>query len=99
MIRNALMGAIQQKLVASGPIGTAILFDMGADGTIFLDGKASPPTVTDTGLAPDATVSVAASDLQKLMTGQLDPMKAYAFGKIKIRGDMGAVMKLSSLMR
>ena len=38
-----------------------------------------------------------ADDLNKLMNGDLNPMTAFMFGKLKVSGDMGVAMKLQSL--
>jgi len=46
----------------------------------------------------DCTISSSLSDLQKIISGDLNPMSAVMFGKIKIKGDMGVAMKLQSLM-
>jgi putative sterol carrier protein len=98
MIRDDIEQAMQQKLQGAAPIGATILFDLGADGTIFLDGKTTPPAVTGSGEAPNATIAVAAEDLRDMMAGRLDPMEAFALGKIEIDGDMEAAMKLGSLL-
>jgi putative sterol carrier protein len=97
MIRDDIEQTMQQKLRGAS-IGAAILFDLGSDGTIFLDGKAMPPTVSRSGASPDATIAVAAEDLRDMMAGALDPMEAFALGKIEIDGDMEAAMKLGALL-
>jgi putative sterol carrier protein len=44
-----------------------------------------------------ATVKLASSDAVKMMTGKLNPMVAFTTGKIKVEGDMQALMILQNL--
>lgn len=46
----------------------------------------------------DATIIMSQDDFQALTTGKLNPMAAFMQGKIKVDGDMGAVMKLQGLL-
>ena len=98
MIRDDLETAMRAKLQGSTPIDAVIEFDLGSDGVIVLDGKATPPTVAETGPAPDTTITVAASDLKEMLAGDLNPMEAFTLGKLEVDGDMGAAMKLGSLL-
>lgn len=43
---------------------------------------------------PDLTIRADAEDGVKLLTGQLDAMRAYMLGKIKVSGDLSLGMKL-----
>uniref|UniRef100_A0A8C1U036 SCP2 domain-containing protein n=1 Tax=Cyprinus carpio TaxID=7962 RepID=A0A8C1U036_CYPCA len=45
--------------------------------------------VSDAGKKADCTISMSDSDLLELMTGQLNPQKAFFQGKLKITGNMG----------
>ena len=99
MIRDDLETAMRAKLSAAPmPFDATILFDLGPDGSIYLDGTASPPIVAETGSAPNATIVVSAADLKEMMAGDLDPMEAFTLGKLEVKGDMGAAMKLGSLL-
>jgi beta-glucuronidase len=44
-----------------------------------------------------ATVQMGAQDALKLMTGKLNPIVAFTTGKVKVEGDMSAVMVLQEL--
>lgn len=46
---------------------------------------------------PDLSIKAKAEDGVKLLTGKLDPMRAYMLGKIRITGDLGLGMKLVNL--
>ena len=58
------------------------------------DGKIS---VTEGGGDADATISASEETFKKIMAGDQNPTSAYMTGKLKIKGDMGAAMKLQKL--
>ena len=45
----------------------------------------------------DATISTSAETFAKIVAGEQNPTTAYMTGKLKIKGDMGAAMKLQKL--
>lgn len=47
---------------------------------------------------PDATLSMDSDDFKDLISGELNPMMAFMQGKVKVDGDMGAVMKIQGLL-
>ena len=47
--------------------------------------------------AADCTISTSEENFMKIVRGEQNPTTAYMSGKLKIRGDMGAAMKLQKL--
>jgi putative sterol carrier protein len=53
------------------------------------------------GVAPDAKLTLTADseDFMKLFSGQIDPMKAFMQGKLKVTGDMSIAMKMMGMFK
>jgi putative sterol carrier protein len=45
----------------------------------------------------DVTISASQEVFQKIIAGEQNPTSAYMTGKLKLKGDMGAAMKLQKL--
>ena len=45
----------------------------------------------------DCTISASEENFQKILSGEQNATAAYMTGKLKIKGDMGAAMKLQKL--
>jgi putative sterol carrier protein len=54
-------------------------------------------SVAEGGGEADCTISASEEDFMKIVRGEQNPTTAYMTGKLKIKGDMGAAMKLQKL--
>lgn len=54
-------------------------------------------TVTEGAGDADCTFSASEESFQKIVAGEQNPTTAYMTGKLKIKGDMGAAMKLQKI--
>jgi putative sterol carrier protein len=45
----------------------------------------------------DCTISTSEENFERIVSGEQNPTTAYMTGKLKIKGDMGAAMKLQKL--
>ena len=73
------------------------LFDIEGAGkwTVSVDdGKVS---VTEGGEDADAVITTSEETFEKIVSGEQNPTSAYMTGKLKVKGDMGAAMKLQKL--
>ena len=73
------------------------VFEIGGAGTWTVkvdDGRLS---VSEGDQGGDCTLSASAETFEKMVRGQQNPTTAYMTGKLKIKGDMGAAMKLQKL--
>ena len=89
---------IKSRVGDDAGLGATLKFDMGDAGVIFIDGKATPNTVSNDDKEADCTVGLAMDDLTAMLAGDLAPTTAFMSGKLKVEGDMGVAMKLQSLM-
>ncbi|MCF2488162.1 SCP2 sterol-binding domain-containing protein [Dyadobacter sp. CY347] len=65
------------------------------EGTVFIDSKSVPNSVSNDDLEADCTFEVSTKNALKLIDGDLNAMMAYMTGKLKIDGDMGVAMKIA----
>jgi putative sterol carrier protein len=81
-------------------LGGTLKFDFGEPGSILIDGKSVPNTVTDgDGKNADCTISVSLETFEKMVKGELDGTSAFMQGKLRVAGDMGLAMKLAPILQ
>ncbi len=73
------------------------VFDIEGAGQWKVDVDDGAVTVTEGGGDADATISTSQETFEKIVAGEQNPTSAYMTGKLKIKGDMGAAMKLQKL--
>lgn len=78
-------------------LGKSLKLDLG-EGIIHIDMTEENAVITNEDKEADTVVTTTVDTLDKLRTGDLNPMMAMMGGKIKIKGDMGLAMKLQGLL-
>jgi putative sterol carrier protein len=82
-------------------VNLTILFNLTGDGGGQWYAKIDNGTI-DTGQGtvedPSATLTMDADDFAAMSKGDLNPMMAFMSGKIKVDGDLNAVMQFQSLV-
>jgi putative sterol carrier protein len=73
------------------------LFEVDGAGTWLVDVNDGKLTVTEGGNEADTTISMSEDNFEQLVSGDLNPTNAYMTGKLKVKGDMSAAMKLQKL--
>ena len=73
------------------------LFDIDGAGTWKVDVADGKVTVTEGGEDADTIISASEETFTKMVSGEQNPTSAYMTGKLKVKGDMGAAMKLQKL--
>ena len=78
-------------------MNNSYLFDIDGAGRWVVDVRGGHVNVQEGGDSADVTISTSEENFQKIVSGELNPTSAYMTGKIKVKGDMGAAMKLQKL--
>ncbi len=90
--------SIRSKVRSTASIEATVKFDCADDGVVFVDGNASPATVSNDNNESDCTIRLSLETLESLIAGDIDPTGAFMMGKIKVEGDMSIAMKLGSIL-
>ena len=78
-------------------MNNSYLFDIDGEGqwvVVVTDGKL---TVTEGPGDAETTITTSGETFDKIASGDQNPTTAYMTGKLKVKGDMGAAMKLQKL--
>jgi putative sterol carrier protein len=73
------------------------LFDITGAGSWLVDVNDGTVTVTEGGGDADVHITAAEDVFMRIAEGKQNPTTAYMTGKLKVKGDMGAAMKLQKL--
>ena len=79
-------------------MSNSYLFDIEGEGQWLVNVADGAISVTPGDGEADATISTTADVFEKIVSGEQNPTTAYMTGKLKIKGDMGAAMKLQKLV-
>ena len=84
---------IRNKIGTDSGINATVKLDTD-QGIVYIDGKQVPNQVSNEDKEADCTLQVKLDDLRKMKTGELNPMTAFMFGKLKVKGDMSVAMRI-----
>ena len=73
------------------------LFEVDGAGTWTVDVNDGKLSVTEGCNNADATITMSEENFEQMISGDLNPTTAYMTGKLKVKGDMSAAMKLQKL--
>ena len=82
--------------ISSG-FGATVKFDFGTDGVIYVDGTATPSSVSNDDADAECTIAISLEDFESLVAGELDGTTAFMMGKLKVKGDMAIAMRLRDI--
>ena len=78
-------------------MNNSYLFDIEGAGQWVVAVTDGAINVTEGGGEADTTIQTTEESFLSISRGELNPTTAYMTGKLKIKGDMGAAMKLQKL--
>jgi putative sterol carrier protein len=82
---------------ATAGMNNSYLFDIEGAGQWVVSVTDGAIAVTEGTGEADTTISTSEESFLAISRGELNPTSAYMTGKLKIKGDMGAAMKLQKL--
>jgi putative sterol carrier protein len=90
---------LESRVDASKTAGmnNSYLFDIEGAGTWKVDVSDGKVSVVEGGEDADAVISTNEETFEQIANGEQNPTSAYMTGKLKVKGDMGAAMKLQKL--
>jgi putative sterol carrier protein len=80
-------------------LNSSYLFDIEGAGRWRVDATGGSFSVTEGGEDADCVISASEETFERIARGEQNATTAYMTGKLKIRGDMGAAMKLQKLFQ
>jgi putative sterol carrier protein len=80
-------------------MNNSYLFDIEGEGQWLVTVADGSLNVTQGGGDADATIQTSGETFDKIVAGEQNATTAYMTGKLKIKGDMGAAMKLQKLFQ
>jgi putative sterol carrier protein len=78
-------------------MNNSYLFDIDGAGTWKVDVQDGSVKVTEGTDDADVTITTSEETFAKIVSGEQNATSAYMTGKLKVKGDMGAAMKLQKL--
>ena len=78
-------------------MNNSYVFEIEGAGTWKVDVQDGSVSVTEGGNGADCTISASEETFGRIVSGEQNATTAYMTGKLKVKGDMGAAMKLQKL--
>jgi putative sterol carrier protein len=78
-------------------MNNSYLFDIDGAGTWKVDVEDGNVKVMEGAQDADVTITTSEETFDKIVSGEQNATSAYMTGKLKVKGDMGAAMKLQKL--
>ena len=90
---------LESRVDASKTAGmnNSYLFDIDGAGKWKVDVQDGNVNVSEGEGDADVTISTSEETFEKMVSGEQNPTSAYMTGKLKVKGDMGAAIKLQKL--
>jgi putative sterol carrier protein len=92
---DGLESRIDQSKTAG--MNNSYLFDIDGAGKWKVDVQDGNVKVTEGEQDADVTITTSEETFDKIVNGEQNATSAYMTGKLKVKGDMGAAMKLQKL--
>ena len=89
---------IRGRVGSESGLDATVKFVFPDEGVIFVDGAASPNTVSNADREAACPITMAAEDFQSMLAGELDATMAFMTGKLRVDGNMAIAMNLQKVI-
>jgi hypothetical protein len=102
MTRAEIEAELRARLPRMDELDGRALFDLGADGSVLIDARQDPPTVTSRDQAAtdtieaDARIRLSIDVMTALLSGTLGPGAAYGQGRLEVTGSMDIALRVAA---
>ena len=90
--------AIRNKVGSDSGLNASLKFDCGDDGTVYIDGKSTPNSVSNDNGEADCTVGITLDNLAAMLRGELEPATGFMTGRLKVAGDMSVALRMQRVV-
>jgi putative sterol carrier protein len=99
MTAKEFFDSLEQRADSSKTAGmtNSYLFDIEGAGKWTVNVADGSVSVSEGGEDADAVITTSEDTFEKIVSGEQNATSAYMTGKLKVKGDMGAAMKLQKL--
>lgn len=92
-----VIAAIHKVIEAGGTPKADWTYDLGTDGKIYIDCRATPARVTRADRAGQCVIAISLEYLHQMLKHELDSVTVFTQGGLRLSGDMQLVRKLDIL--
>src|ERR671937_2034531 len=96
---SEFFSTLSERVAHSRTVGmsNSYVFDIDGSGTWTVRVDDGQVSVAEGDQGGDCTISASSEVFEQIVRGEQNPTTAYMTGKLKVKGDMGAAMKLQKL--
>lgn len=95
---DTIEAEMNKRIQGKAAIGKTISFMLKDEGTLRIDGREAPVTLSRSDEPSDATMVISADDLEGLLNGTINAQSLMMTGRAKLEGNPMIAMKLRELL-